>query len=331
MSVQPPCKLDVSVPVQKPETFSYRCLKKTDTCAFKQDLSHAVSQVSSISDYNNHLCSVLDKHAPLCRCTVHTRKPTPVSSIAEQFCQLKRERRQAERRWLKSKLTVREQIYDSIKQDVTNLVDKARQAFYSAKIQSSTTCKQIFQNFNTILGKSRSSPLPSTFDSDDLPNVFSDYFTEKIRSIRKNFPPPNPTACPDTSFAGNPLLTFEPVTDEFVLKIFNSASAKSCELYPIPTTLLYENRDILLPTITNIINISLTTGIVPRDLMTAVVKPLLKKSSLYKNLLKNYRPISNLPFLSKILEKVVLHKLLPSPRKQSQQSLSVSLLSRTQQ
>ena len=59
------CKLDVSVPVQKPETFSYRCLKKVDTGAFKQDLSHAVSQVSSISNYNNHLCSVLDKHAQI--------------------------------------------------------------------------------------------------------------------------------------------------------------------------------------------------------------------------------------------------------------------------
>ena len=304
------CKLDISVPVQKPETFSYRCLKKIDTGAFKQDLSHAVSQVSSISDYDNNLCSVLDKHAPLCRCTVRTRKPTPwFRSIAEQFCELKRERRQAERRWLKSKLTVHKQIYDSIKQKVTNLVDKAKQAYYFAKIQSSTTCKQLFQKFNTILGKSRSAPLPSTFDSDDLPNVFSDYFTEKIRTIRNNFPPPNPTAGPDTSFAGNPLITFESVTDGFVLKIIYSASAKSCELDPIPTTLLCENLDILLPTITNI-NTSLTTGFVSRDLKTAIVKPLLKKPSLDKNLLKNYRPISNLPFLSKILEKVVLHKLL---------------------
>ena len=142
-----------------------------------------------------------------------------------------------------------------------------------------------------------------------MPNVFSNYFTEKIRTIRNNCPPLNPTACPDTSFAGNPLLTFEPVTNEFVLKIINSASAKSCELDPIPTTLLYENLDILLPTIMNI-NTSLTTGIVPRDLKTAVVKPLSKKLSLDKNLLKNYRPVSNLPFLSKILEKVVLHKLL---------------------
>ncbi|WP_419591906.1 hypothetical protein, partial [Thiolapillus sp.] len=161
-----------------------------------------------------------------------------------------------------------------------------------------------------MLGKNFSSPLPSAFDSDDLPTVFSEYFTEKIRTIRNNFPPPNPTVSSDASFTGDPLQTFDPVTDDFVLKIIKSTPAKSCELDPIPTTLLYDNLDILLPTITNIINTSLTTGIVPRGLKTAIVKPLLKKPSLDKNLLKNYRPISNLPFLSKILEKVVLHKLL---------------------
>ena len=132
----------------------------------------------------------------------------------------------------------------------------------------------------------------------------------KICTIRNNFPPPNPSACPDTSFAGNPLLTFESVTDEFVLKIINSASAKSCELDPIPTTLLYENLDILLPTIMNIISTSLTASIAPHDLKTAIIKPLLKKPSLDRYLLKNYCPISNLPFLSKILENVILHKRL---------------------
>ena len=130
-----------------PETFLYWCLKKIDTGAFKQDLSHTVSQASSTSDYNC-LCSVLDKHPPLFCHTVHTRKPTPwISSIVEQFCELKREHLQVERRWLKSKLTFHKQIYDSIKQKITNLVDKAKQAYYSAKIQSSTTCKQLFQNF----------------------------------------------------------------------------------------------------------------------------------------------------------------------------------------
>ena len=114
---------------------------------------------------------------------------------------LTRERRQAERRWLKFKLTVYKQIYDSIKQKPTNLADKAKQSYYSAKMQSRQFVNSSF--------KTSSSPLPSMFDSDDLPNVFSDYFTEKFRTIRNNVPPPNATAYPDTSFAGNPLLTFE--------------------------------------------------------------------------------------------------------------------------
>ena len=162
------------------------------------------------------------------------------SSIAEQFCKLKRERRKAERRWLKSRLTVHQQIYDSIKQKVTDLVDKAKKTYFSAKIESSTTCKQLFQNFNSMLGKHFSSPPPSAFDSDDLPIVFSEYFTEKIRTIRNNFPSPNPTVSSDASFTGDPLQTFDPVTDDFVLKIIKSTPAKSCELDPIPTKLLYD-------------------------------------------------------------------------------------------
>lgn len=73
---------------------------------------------------------------------------------------------------------------------------------------------------------------------------------------------------------------------------------------------MYENIDVLLPTITKIVNDSLSSGIVPTEFKTAVIRPLLKKKNLDKENLKNYRPISNLPFLSKILEKVVLEQLL---------------------
>ena len=130
------------------------------------------------------------------------------------------ERRQVERRWLKSKLIVRKQICDSIKQKVTNHADKAKQAYYSAKVQSSTTCKQLFQNFNTILSKNISS-------------LFLHLLTHTTSRISFLTTSPRksatsktvclllalilllaPTACPDTSFTGNPLLTFEPVTDD---------------------------------------------------------------------------------------------------------------------
>ncbi len=56
-------------------------------------------------------------------------------------------------------------------------------------------------------------------------------------------------------------------------------------------------------------NASRLSGTFPNSLKTAVVKPLLKKSNLDNTMLSNYRPISNLPFICKIIEKVVFNQL----------------------
>ena len=87
-------------------------------------------------------------------------------------------------------------------------------------------------------------------------------------------------------------------------------SAKSCEIDPVPTSLLLECLDSVLPAITTIINKSLSSGTFPDLYKKAIVKPLLKKVSLDQNNLKNYRPVSNLMFLSKLTEKIVLSQLL---------------------
>ena len=104
--------------------------------------------------------------------------------------------------------------------------------------------------------------------------------------------------------------TFSPVTNENVKTTILSAASKHCDLDPMPTYLLKNCLEELLPCITNIINASLCTGVVPEIFKVALVKPLLKKNGLDTEILKNYRPISNLQFLSKILEKVVLKQLV---------------------
>ena len=80
-------------------------------------------------------------------------------------------------------------------------------------------------------------------------------------------------------------------------------------LNPIPTSLLFECSDQVVPLLTTIVNRSLATGIFPSCMKSAVVKPLLKKPSLDPNVLKHFRPISNLPFESKLTEKLVLDQL----------------------
>ena len=61
----------------------------------------------------------------------------------------------------------------------------------------------------------------------------------------------------------------------------------------------------LAPLITRIINKSLEKGCVPDDLKHANILPLIKNDNLDKDILKNYRPVSNLTFVSKLLEKVI--------------------------
>ncbi|WP_419642289.1 reverse transcriptase domain-containing protein, partial [Thiolapillus sp.] len=70
-----------------------------------------------------------------------------------------------------------------------------------------------------------------------------------------------------------------------------------------------ECLDTLLPSLTALVNSSLSSGVFPEVFKTALVTPLLKKKSLDQNELKNYRPVSNLSFVSKIIEKLVLSQL----------------------
>src|SRR6218665_2426680 len=73
----------------------------------------------------------------------------------------------------------------------------------------------------------------------------------------------------------------------------------------MPTWLLKTCIDLLAPYIASLFNLSLSTGVVPTSYKDAYVIPRLKKPTLPCGDPSSYRPISNLPFLSKLLERVV--------------------------
>ena len=85
--------------------------------------------------------------------------------------------------------------------------------------------------------------------------------------------------------------------------------SKSCFLDPWPTFLVLDYLHILITPITSIINASLEQRKCLNFFKQAHVTPILKKSSLDKEILKNYGPVSNLNFISKILERVVAVQL----------------------
>ena len=78
-------------------------------------------------------------------------------------------------------------------------------------------------------------------------------------------------------------------------------ATKSCALDQIPTSLLKDHLDEFIPILMDIISTSLQSGTFPDDLKNAAVRPLLKKVNLPIDD-NNYRPVSNLSYLGKLIE-----------------------------
>ena len=119
--------------------------------------------------------------------------------------------------------------------------------------------------------------------------------------------------------------------------MIRSSASKLCDLDHIPIWLLKLCLSELLPVITYIFNLSLSTSTVPYELKLDLITPLLRKVLLDPEVLKNFHPVSNLTCLSKIIERVVvvrlnqhliqngLHEVLQSAYKQNHSTETVLL------
>ncbi len=140
-------------------------------------------------------------------------------------------------------------------------------------------------------------------------NDFMNYFTSKINTIRDQTATIQPSAAvshqivhyrsPEEQFH-----SFSTIGEEELYKLVKSAKPTTCMLDPIPSKLLKEVLPEVIDPLLAIIKSSLSLGYVPKTFKLAIIKPLIKKLQLDPKDLVNYRPISNLPFLSKIPEKL---------------------------
>ena len=103
--------------------------------------------------------------------------------------------------------------------------------------------------------------------------------------------------------------TFTEMKLDDIRELAATVFSKSCVLDPLPSSIIKQCTDVLLPTITNIVNLSLREGWMPTCLKSAVLSPLLKKPDTDFLQFKNFRPILKLKALSKIIEKSVALQL----------------------
>jgi hypothetical protein len=301
--------------ISKKVTQSYRNLKGVDIAKFNDSLlsSQLVQAPPSDSDelvrlYNQTLTTLLDEQAPLKTKEVMLRPHAPWYN--ESIRTAKQKRRRAERKWRKTDLTVDKELLKESQKEVSNLSEVAKKNYYNDKIsENQNNPKKLFSISNSLLKNNKDRSLPTFSSEKDIADRFVQFFHNKIANIRDNLG--KSTGTPETTKVSDSeqFSKFERVTESDVSDMILKGNSKSCSLDPIPTSLLKELLPSLLPTLTNIINNSLQTSKMSSDLKAAIVTPLLKKSSLDAENMKNYRPVSNLPYLGKLIEKVAVNQI----------------------
>ena len=185
--------------------------------------------------------------------------------------------------------------------------EQAKVDYYNERIEATHNQKDLFRLIDGISGSVATQALPQCEDNLSLANSFAEFFIAKIDKIRDAVSGQNTdiTLSYPASDVCSILSDFTRVSAGDVIKLLSSMKSKSCSLDPVPTWLLKDCKETLAPTLASIINSSFATGIFPSQLKEAIITPTLKKPSLDAENLSNYRPVSNLPFLSKLIEKEV--------------------------
>ena len=300
-------------PPRMTKIITTRNYKNLDIDAFKEDIVNSKLPTTTSMDpeilantYNQVIGELIDKHAPS-KCKTVTMRPL-AKWYNEIVKALKRSERKAEKTWRRTGLQVHKEIYRECKNKLTNTIKNQKRAHIQGKISNAKQSQgELFKHMDDLLYKPKIMFLPTNIPNEDQPNEFCQYFTEKIEKIQGIFALPEDECSQNSS--PKQLQNFDPATSEEIKKIILNSPNKSCTLDPIPTFLLKECINELLPVITEMINTSLKSATVPTSFKKAVITPLLKKASLDQDNLSNYRPVSNLSFVSKVLEKIVSKRL----------------------
>lgn len=298
----------------------FRNFNQVNTDHFKRDISIAVDEfidvnvdnfADSICALNNCLGNVVNHHAPEIQKYIKaTDRPKWMDN---EFLDKRRKRRALYKKWKRSKLNSDKEAFMQSRSIVHDLSTQKKRDYCIKSIENcNNSQKELFKVCRNLLGTSKCSPLPIFENRAALANRYNLFFRDKISDIRKKFVVntiPSKAIIDTPGMVGiSTFSTFNPVTLEELKSIIQSNTIKTSIDDPIPASLLGSCLDEVLPALLHVVNLSLTTGSMD-GLKNSIVTPLLKKFGLDSEVLSNYRPVTNIAYISKLIERVVLSQL----------------------
>ena len=228
----------------------------------------------------------------------------------------KKHRRRLERRWKSSKTESDRKAYPSACSTANKLIIKSNAESNTECIKdASKNPKRLWSTIKALLHSSPPIEQLSPSLSQPLANSLASFFCQKIVALKESISSklhgrPSPFDF-DQPHATESLSDFAPVTPAVVTELLYSMSNKSSRLLYIPTSILKSCADTFSLLISHLANLSFSQATFPANFKLALISPLLKKPGLSKSDPSNFRPISNLNTIGKILERLALACLFP--------------------
>lgn len=300
-------------------TQSYRNWRRVDLDLFKQGMlasSVCTSPASTADSFATQLqtdvVKVLDRLAPVVTAT-NRRGEKSQWRLSEEAVEAKRSRRRLERRWRSTGLEEARMSYRRACRTTNLLINASRSSFYSQRVEeASSDPRALWKVVRNLLHPDQASggsPRPG------LCNECATFFVSKLVRVRTTIASLKATCFtappPERLSVGPRLERLSPASTAEVSRLLAQLPNKTSPLDYLHTSVLRACSDIMAPLICHLANLSFAEGVFPGCFKLAQVTPLLKKAGLDKDDPANYRPISNLNTISKVIERLVLTRLLP--------------------
>ena len=205
-------------------------------------------------------------------------------------------------------------VYKNYRNNLSNEIQRAKRTYFVNKFNNHENPKATWKSIGKILKpniekkKIKLSINNSEITDDKLiSNTFNEYFSSVASKLASKIPHANT----------DPISYVNPLTNSFVFletdyneinKTIQSFPSKRSHKSDIPSFIYKQISDIISPIFASLINSSVASGVFPNFMKIARVIPLHKSGS--KSDVSNYRPISTLPFLSKVYERIIHKRLL---------------------
>ena len=310
----------------KPRTITCRNYKSYIPSAMNEELKsvdwspvYDNNDVNSAWLYMKVITGIYDKYAPV---FIKRVKGKPAPWLTEELKKLMDERDSLVRKYRRTNNNEDFHAY-KIKRNKVNIMLRQAKSSYNKNLldENSKTpepfwkiVKSIYPIKSSITRTSQPFEIDgeSTTDESRISNGFCSYFTHVVTTLkRKAFPLRDfvwryPSGFPNRTAN---MFKFRNVSILEVERHLSSPKRyKSSGNDGLPPRLLKDSATIIAPPLTHIINLSLQHGLIPSEWKSTKIVPIHKSGS--KSDFDNYRPISILPSVSKVIEKIVHRQLM---------------------